>query len=98
MMAMELDVRADALGGRRTKRLFEVLLAADGAVVSTTRLAQELWGDEPPRDVDATLHTYVTVLRNRLEPGVPVGQSVVVSEPDGFRFTLADRRRYAHAV
>lgn len=95
---MELDVRANALGGRRTKRLFEVLLAADGAVISTTRLAQELWGDEPPRDVDATLHTYVTVLRNRLEPGVPADQSVVVAEDGGFRFTLADRRLFAYAV
>lgn len=89
---MELDVRARALGGRRTKRLFEVLLSADGAVVSTARLAQELWGDCPPRDVEATLHTYVTVLRNRLEPGVPAELSVIAGEDGGFRFTLTDRR------
>lgn len=88
---MELDVRATALGGRRTKRLFEALLAADGAVVPVERLVRVLWGDAPPRDAEATLHTYVSVLRNRLEPGVAPEDSVIAAEEGGFRFTLADR-------
>lgn len=94
-MTLELDVRTNALGGRRTKLLFDMLLAAEGDAVSLDRLATGLWGDSPPRDVATTLHTYVSVLRNRLEPGVAAHASVIVEEDGGIRFTLAERRAFA---
>lgn len=94
---MELDLRANALGGRKTRQLFDVLIGAGGAVVSKAELVHRLWGDVPPRDAETTLSTYVTVLRHRLEPGVAPRESVIAAEGDGFRFTLAERRQFARA-
>ena len=95
---MQLDVRATALGGRKTKQLFEALLAAEGGVVSKAELIGRVWDGAPPRHAEASLATYITVLRHRLEPGVPAEESVIVEAGDGFRFTLADRRQFARAV
>jgi DNA-binding SARP family transcriptional activator len=37
-----------ALGGQRPRALFAVLALMGGRVVSTDRLIDELWDDEPP--------------------------------------------------
>ena len=37
-----------AIGGPKPRLLLAVLLARRGAVVSTDRLCEELWGDEQP--------------------------------------------------
>ena len=75
-----------ALGGAKAKRVFDTLLLARGAVVSRERLAEVVWGDALPRDVDGSLKAYVTVLRERIQPGAGAEESVVVEEPDGYRF------------
>lgn len=81
---MTLDVRA--LGGVKAKRLFDVLLAARGAVVSRTRLVELLWGEEPPRNAAGSIDAYVMVLRHRIQPGVAERDSVIVRDGEGFRF------------
>jgi DNA-binding SARP family transcriptional activator len=43
-----VDGRPVALGGQRPRAVFAVLALMDGRVVSTDRLIDELWGDEPP--------------------------------------------------
>jgi DNA-binding SARP family transcriptional activator len=88
-LVVESDDRVLGLrdfGGAKPKQLFEILVLARGAAVTKERLADLLWGDNGPRNVAATLETYVSVLRNRLQPGVPRDESVLVTEPGAYRF------------
>lgn len=56
------------LGGRRQRTLLAALAVDDGAIVSAERLAERLWGDEArPADPRASLHTYLSRLRQALE-------------------------------
>jgi len=73
-------------GGVKPKQVLEILVAEGGRSVSKDRLADLLWGDKLPRNVSATLETYVSVLRNRLEPGGRRETSVVITEPGAYRF------------
>lgn len=57
------------LGGIKPRQLLGILLVERGHVVSKDRLADLLWGDAPPVNVAATLDTYASTLRRRLEPG-----------------------------
>ena len=53
-------------GGVKPKQLLELLLCGHGAPVSKDRLADGLWGERLPQNVEATLETYVSVLRRSL--------------------------------
>jgi DNA-binding SARP family transcriptional activator len=55
------------VGSPKQRRLLAALLAHPNEVVSVDRLADILWGDEPPADAVATLQTYVSRLRAELE-------------------------------
>ena len=77
-------------GGVKPKQVLEILLTERGRPVSKDRMADLLWGESLPRNVSATLETYVSVLRNRLEPGTRKDQSIVVTEPGAYRLD-ADR-------
>jgi len=72
-------------GGVKPKQLLELLLCGHGAPVSKDRLADGLWGERLPRNVEATLETYVSVLRRSLGAR---GRELVVTEPRAYRFAL----------
>ena len=69
-------------GGCKPKQLFEQLLCAQGAPVSKDRLADGLWGERLPQNVEATLETYVSVLRRSLGE---CGRELVVTEQRAYR-------------
>jgi DNA-binding SARP family transcriptional activator len=69
-------------GGLKPKQLLEQLLCAHGRLVSKDCLAEGLWGEGLPRNVEATLETYVSVLRRSLGA---VGRDLVVTEPRAYR-------------
>ena len=56
------------LGGAKQRALLAVLVAAGGWVVSTSQLIDELWADDPPDKVTASIQSYVANLRRVLEP------------------------------
>ena len=58
-----------ALGGARQRALLALLLAHANEVVSSDRLIDELWGDEPPES--KALQVAVSRLRKVLGPDVP---------------------------
>src|SRR4029077_13034688 len=61
-----------ALGGAKQRALFAILLLHANHVVSRERLAELLWGDEPPSTADHVIEVYVSQLRRVLEPeGAP---------------------------
>src|SRR5262245_37436150 len=58
--------RALAVGGHKQRALLAVLLLDPNHVVSTNRLIDALWEDEPPRTAGKALQVYVSELRKQL--------------------------------
>jgi DNA-binding SARP family transcriptional activator/pimeloyl-ACP methyl ester carboxylesterase len=73
------------LGGVKPKQLLELLLLERGRVVAKDRIAELLWGDEPPQRAAATIETYVSVLRRRLD-----GRRLILTEPGGYRLAAGE--------
>src|SRR5687767_3537480 len=80
------------LGGPRQRAVLALLLLARGEIVSADRLAESLWGKQPPADTAAALQSYVSHLRRRLQPGTPARErsAVIVSEGRGYAVRLPD--------
>lgn len=64
------------LGGSRQRTLLALLAVAAGSPLSGERIAEEIWGDEPPAGWETTVQTYVARLRAAL------GADAVVSTSD----------------
>jgi DNA-binding SARP family transcriptional activator/class 3 adenylate cyclase len=75
-----------ALGGPKQRALLAVLLLDAGAVVSTDRLVDELWGEDPPGTPRGVLQVYVANLRKVLEPARPSRalSTLLVRRPPGY--------------
>lgn len=71
-------------GGVKPRRLLEILALDPGGPVSKDRLADLLWDGQPPASWTATLEGYVSLLRGRLEPGVPARASVIRTVNGGY--------------
>ncbi|MEV8510896.1 BTAD domain-containing putative transcriptional regulator [Dactylosporangium sp. NPDC051484] len=56
------------LGGAKPRTLVGILVAARGRTVTTERLIDQLWGDDPPLKVLTALQAYIAKLRRQLEP------------------------------
>ena len=59
--------RSVPLGGGRQRALLALLLTRPNEVVSTDRLADELWGAQPPKAALNTIQYYVSQLRKALD-------------------------------
>lgn len=59
------------LGGPKERLVLAALLLHPGRVVSTDRLVDILWAEDPPARAQATLHVHISNLRKRLEPNRP---------------------------
>src|SRR3954466_2424085 len=78
-----VDDRAVALGGQRPRALFAVLALTAGRVVTSDRLIDELWGEEPPARARESLQVHVSLLRKGLaEAGDDGGR--LVSHAGGY--------------
>jgi DNA-binding SARP family transcriptional activator len=78
------------LGGHKQRALFGLLVAAAGRPVSVERLVDQLWDDEPPPKVTASLQAYVANLRRAIEPerAARAPASVLVTRPPGYALVL----------
>ncbi|WP_327292746.1 AfsR/SARP family transcriptional regulator [Streptomyces sp. NBC_01198] len=56
----------ESVSAPKVETLLSVLLIRAGQVTSTTRLADEIWGDRPPRRFTAAVHVYVYQVRKSL--------------------------------
>ncbi|MGZ4748891.1 MAG: AfsR/SARP family transcriptional regulator [Oryzihumus sp.] len=79
---------ARQLGGAKPRHILIALAVARGSAVSKDRLVSLLWGDEPPHGAMATLETYVSVLRKRLQPSRPSRHGVIRTLPGGYALDL----------
>src|SRR4051812_21789798 len=84
--------RAVALGGPRPRALFAVLALMGGRVVTTDRLIDELWGEDPPARARDGLQVQVSRLRKGLaEAGADGGR--LVSQAGGYRLDVRPGER-----
>ncbi|HEY3750870.1 MAG TPA: BTAD domain-containing putative transcriptional regulator [Pseudonocardiaceae bacterium] len=77
------------LGGLKPQLILQALALHRGRQVSKDQLTDILWSDRPPPDHIATLESYVSLLRRRLEPGTPAKYSVIRTLPRAYAL---DRR------
>ena len=94
--------RPMSVAGAKVRALLALLLADVGAVVPAARLADQLYGDDPPSNIANALQTRVSQLRRTLGAHIVVGRSpgyLLAVEPeavDAVRFQrLADQGRKA---
>ena len=72
------------VGGARLRALLILLAIEAGRVVTTERLIDGVWGDDPPSGAPNALQSLISRLRRTL-PGL-----VIDSHPAGYRLVLAD--------
>jgi DNA-binding SARP family transcriptional activator len=70
------------LGGQKQRAVLALLLLDAGRVVSTDRLVDALWGDQPPRTAATSLQNFVSLLRKIL------GAGVLETKPPGYRLNV----------
>ena len=84
------------VSGPKERAALAVLVAWAGEVMSTERLAEALWGDEPPRSSGKIVQNLVLHLRKTLGP------SVIDTRPGGYVLNAApdsiDVRRFERLV
>ncbi len=73
-----VDGKSVQLAAAKPRALLALLLLDRNRVVSTERLIDELWGDEPPAQATKTLQVYVSQLRKALGP------DRLVTRPPGY--------------
>ena len=82
----DLKLGPGDLGGARPKQVLEILLAARGHHVPTERIAELLWAERRPKDVAASIQTFVSVLRRQLVSDREHARELVVTEQEAYRF------------
>ncbi len=70
------------LGGRNKRALLTLLLLRANQPVSTERLVDQLWGEDPPRTAMTSLQNSVSQLRKQLGPGF------IQTRPSGYVLEL----------
>ena len=86
------DGRPVPLPRRKSRALLALLLLHANEVVSTSRLVDDLWGDDPPRTATASLQNAVSRLRRT------IGAEALVSRPPGYELRIAPERLDATRV
>ncbi|WP_226900355.1 BTAD domain-containing putative transcriptional regulator [Nonomuraea phyllanthi] len=74
----------------KVRALLADLLAHEGRPVSADRLAEDLWGADPPGNPVNTLQTKVSQLRRALEQAEPGGRELVAFQAAGYVLRAAD--------
>ena len=92
--------RAVPLGGPRQRAVLALLLLEANRVVSMDRLAEDVWGGDPPEGWATTLQTYVFHLRQALEPDRSRGAAggVLVTRDRGYLLRVDREHLDASAV
>ena len=73
------------LGGVKQQHLLALLLLERGRLVTKERLADQVWGEHPPRNATATVETYISLVRRRLTEAGADGRRLIRTEPGGYR-------------
>ena len=77
-LEVERDSRTVEISGQKLRAVLAILALNAGRVVSTDRLVDLLWGEEPPRTAVTSLQNFISQLRKAL------GAEVVVTKAPGY--------------
>src|SRR5918992_1843635 len=88
MGLLDGDRRVDLPAGR-ARTLLAFLVLHVGEVVSSERLIDELWGENPPPTAGTVVQGLVSKLRKVIEPGRGKGQPAVILQTIGPGYRLA---------
>jgi DNA-binding SARP family transcriptional activator/predicted ATPase len=100
----DVDVRVRILGGiavvgdertqpvvpPRLRLVLAVLAARAGTVVDDDTFADAIWGADPPRSQRTAIQTYVSAVRDLLEPGRPRRSDGAFVRREGTGYVLAE--------
>ncbi|MEU2466648.1 AfsR/SARP family transcriptional regulator [Streptomyces sp. NPDC012486] len=91
------DGRPISLGGPRHREVLGRLVAAQGRMVTTDALVDDLW-DDPPSSAVGALRTFVAALRRAVEPDRPprTPPRVLVTQGTGYLLRLPREAVDAH--
>ena len=64
------DESSTPLGGPKQRAVLAILISNAGNLVSADSLIDAIWGDDPPRSVRSSLHSYVSNLRVAIGGGI----------------------------
>jgi hypothetical protein len=107
---VRVDGRTAALGGARQRLVLAGLVAHANAVVSTDRLVDLVWGDEPPDTALTTVQKYVHRLRGSLGDRILTSSASTMGNltsrassassptPPGSRPRATWRKRWRHSM
>jgi SARP family transcriptional regulator, regulator of embCAB operon len=84
-----------APAGTKRRALLALLLLHANETLSTERLIDELWGEDPPATAARTVQAHVSRLRKALGAGNGAG-SVIVTRDHGYQLTLDPERLDSH--
>jgi DNA-binding SARP family transcriptional activator len=71
---------------RRARQVLGVLAARHDRIQAKDALGDAVWGAELPGNHHAALEHYVSLLRRRLQPGVPAAAAFIVTRAGGYLF------------
>jgi len=83
-----LEGREVELGGAKQRAVLAVLAAHGGAVATSDRLLQEVWGEDVDPRRKRSLHTYISNLRAILDPG---RAGLIAAGPAGYHLAVGPR-------
>ena len=83
------------LGGRKQRELLALLLINLNRCIPAARIADALWGREPPASADVTLRSHVSHLRRRLA-GIGAHDALVTRQAGYGLFVSPDQVDAAH--
>jgi DNA-binding SARP family transcriptional activator len=85
-----LEVERDGitlnLGGRRQRAVLALLVMHVGEVLSSDRIVEEIWADDPPPSATRTVHSYVSRLKGILRG--PAGDDVLIRREPGYILSI----------
>lgn len=71
------------INSQKIETLLSTLLVREGQLVPTDQLIVEIWGQDPPAKVIASIHVYISQLRKYL-CGAGAVRSPIVTRPSGY--------------
>lgn len=77
-------LRAGEIGGPKPRRLLKLLVLARGRHVTKDAISAELWDGRRPLRPNATIETYVSILRRALG-AIEGGSSLIITESGAYR-------------
>jgi SARP family transcriptional regulator, regulator of embCAB operon len=89
-LQMTVEGTAVPLGSPKERAVLAMLVINRNQPVSLQSLTKATWEQWPPPAAKASLHSYVSHLRKRLDEAGVDSRAVLVSSPPGYRLSVAD--------